>query len=628
MPVIKYGDKEFNLSHDEEEKLNQFQMISSFPEDEMPNIINLLHNHGWNVEAALGRYFDGTWKSSLNPESLMPSTSLSTPPIPARILTSVEVAQNDAFPLREEIVRSPYATAGLASVPSLPTVNALHPDYKEKYRIIGLQRKIGNNNLWSIVSEYNNPIMILLMFLPKLLVTLGVSLFSFLWNLITFGFNSDLKNETKVFKVPSKPEEDHASIKDILPELIKDKNILRRLDKLVVNALSYNEALAICKDEYKFLLVILVGNMSLTAAEAQDINSQRFVTNILGNSEVLNKLEIYKDDLLIYMRPVQDLEAFCVSKSLRIRFTPECLLIGNVLNSSGSINGVTRLSVLNKLRITSIKKFTNSLKVTIDRFNLEMVVSKTEKEELRMAREIKDLQNQAYEASLKQDMIKEEERQVAKEKKQFEIEEANEKKKQKKIAFTLHHLKWLKSCSEVIREINAKSDPTEKKLATLQVRTSKGTRLIKKFTPSTTLHSIYLHVGCHLYLDNYSDNFDDWAFGISEKIKVLIDDDMVLCFKDNIKIIDQLENEEILKLIAEELQKWELEEKNDSDLTFDFELVSPFPRYKVPVDKDLNVKEVTQLWPNGSLMVEEIIDEEEESDTSEYYDEDSDDQSE
>ena len=49
MPIINHAGEEFHLSHEEEEKLNNFQGITNFPEDDLPLVIKLLQNHGWKL---------------------------------------------------------------------------------------------------------------------------------------------------------------------------------------------------------------------------------------------------------------------------------------------------------------------------------------------------------------------------------------------------------------------------------------------------------------------------------------------------------------------------------------------------------------------------------------------------
>ncbi|EDO17659.1 hypothetical protein Kpol_1004p33 [Vanderwaltozyma polyspora DSM 70294] len=622
MPVVKYKDQEFHLSHDEEDKLNQFQMISSFPEDELPQIIKLLRNHGWSLEPALGRYFDGTWKDSFN--MVDPEMTAVPPTIPDRIPTptppSLPPVIPNAGPFRNDIIRDPFMFENITNslVPSLPIVNALPNNFKDKYRHVGLQNK--SDDIWNIGND-GNPIIAILFFLPKLLIKIGGGLLSLIWTIITFGFNSHLNDSDRVVAIPKKPSENSKSIELVLTELLDDETNLSRVKNLVINQISFNEALTACKEEFKYILVIIIGETSEVDTEIVDKNSQLFIKKILSNDDVLSKLESMKDDMLIYLHQASELEPWLVCKNMKIKYTPECLLIGNVLNSTGSLNGITRPSVLAKIRVTTIKKFLNSLTVTVDRFNPELVVSRTEMEELKLARQLKQMQNDAYEESLKLDRKKEEEKKKAVELAEKQLIEEEQRQRQIKINETLKHLKWLKKCIEIIQEQNTHTIDTNEKIATLQIRTSKGTRMIKKFKPTTTLHSIYLHVGCHLYLDNYSSDKDELTRSIVDMVESHMDNEALLCFKDNDIDKEDLELDSVLDLIKSEIIKLKVPDEKLTDIDFDFELVSPFPRFNVPTDKKVSVKEVKELWPNGSLLVEEIIEDNDDEDEDDDYDE-------
>lgn len=592
MPLIVHDEQQFHLSHEEEEKLNQFQTITNFPEDDLPLIIKLLQNHGWQLERGLSSYFDGDWKDSM--------LSQEQPMIPERPPTPMPVGTPQS---QYESYTSPFIAADSNLVPSLRTVKPLPANYKEKFSVVGLNTKAGD--VWKMTNQ-NSPLIIILMFIPRLLVKLGAGIISLLWGIITFGFNSHVE-ETKVCKVPSTPSEKVLPVDQVLPQLV-DENVLGRLQNLLVNNISFNDALKMCEDDYKFLLLIFIGDVTSVAAEGPDINSQRLLSKILANAAVLSLLEKHKDEMIIYIRSASELESWLVAKDLRIKYTPECLLVGNVLNSSGSLNGVTKPSVLSKLRLSSARRFHNSLKMAIDKFNPELVVSRAEKEELRLAREIKQLQDEAYQTSLKQDQIKEEKRKLEEEENRVKRDIDLKREKNKKLKDTLQHLLWLESCIDILNNEEALESDT-KSYGTLQIRTAQGARLIKKFKSTTTLHAIYVNVGCHLYLRNHTKDSKKWAESIAEKIESLAKDDSVLCFKDREQIADEISIGQLTGLIKNESEKWNEDLSESSEISFDFELISPFPRNKVPVDKELTIKEVTQLWPNGNILVEAVIEE-------------------
>lgn len=601
MPIIECNGQQFHLSHEEQEKLDEFRVITNFPQEDLPLIIRLLQNYGWHLERALSFYFDGDWKNSV--------IATEAPAIPERPPTPSPAAVTPTFEL------SPFVATDAHLIPSLRVVRPLPSNYRDVFSVVGLNKNHGD--VWQMNSQ-NSPLFIILMFIPKLLMKLGVGILSLLWGLVTFGFESHLDERSKVRKVPSKPAEKPAPVDELLPSLIDESN-LERLKELVSD-LSFNEALKLCQDEFKYLLLIFVGDIS--QEEQSDVNSKRFLSNVLANPSVLSTLERYKDELIVYMGSVHELETWLVSEDLRIKYTPECLLVGNVLNSKGSLNGVTRPSVLSKLRIGSVKKFENSLKLTIEKFHPELVVSRTEQAEVRMAREIKKLQDDAYQNSLRQDRLKEEERKMKEKEKLLKQSNIAQQQRDKKLKLTLKHLKWLRLCAAAIKDDTTCSNDED--IATLQFRTSGGLRLIKKFPASTKLYSLYVNIGCHLYLGNVSNNTEDWIASLGNKLHNLQQDDSVLCFKDGAVLQDEFGSADLTEVIDLELEKW----KGDisSSLEFDFELVSPFPREKISADKQLTLKEVTQLWPKGNLLVEEVVDDNEEDDEDEDDEEGEDDE--
>ncbi|CAB4256352.1 Ubx2p [Maudiozyma barnettii] len=650
MPIINAGDKEFHLSHEEEDKLNQFKGITDFPEDDLAQVIKLLQNHSWHLEPAISRFFDDNWKDSLSQlssattgtrgnsdEMELPTGTSPSPPLTRIPTPGPRFDRNDGVRARHTLIDQWQASRSL--VPILPLVKRLPIDYRDKFKVVGLNYAPGvsipGNNDWS-------PVVLLLMVIPRFLW----KLVTVLWSLITFGLlddndNSNGQKNSVMVHVPKLPtqEFDKIVLSDVWNDATTEKdceNIERATKWLRGPHIPFNDALKLCEEEFKFLLVVLVGAMPISKSSFEDTNddvkdstdthtanngnidtnSLKIINKFFTHEKVLDTLDKHKDELIVYFGSVTELEPWLVARNLNIKYTPECLLVGNVLNGNGSLNGTTRLSVLSRLRINSTRKFQNSLKVTLDKFESELVVSRTEKEELRVAREIKQLQEQAYEDSLRKDRIKEENRRIDAEEKALQDEIKLEKEQQIKLAETISNLRWLKLCVDSLGQDTSIDKLNE--CATLQIRTSNGARIVKKFKSDATLHSVYCNIGCYLYLNQNSSDSVEWSQSVMDKIKELVNDSSVLCFKDKLTIEDELDEMHLKELISTELTKWmELGDK-DSPLSFDFELVSPFPRYEIPHNEHTKIREVSQLWPNGSLLVEDII----ESETDEDEDED------
>lgn len=598
MPLIMHGDQEFNLSHEEEEKLNQFQAITNFPDDELPLIIQLFQNYGWHLERALSSYFDNDWKSSLlaNEEQ---------PPIPERPATPTPSPR-----IQRGQDSSPFLISDLNLVPSLPFVKPLPSNYRETYSVVGLNKSKGD--IWG-GNQGSSPLLMVLMFIPRVLGRLGVGIISILWGIITFGFRSTVNEKARVCKIPTTPNVKSIPISEALGQVADEKS-LSRLQKIVVNQRTFNESLKICDEEFKFLLVVLIGNVYANESEEYDKNSSLLVSKILSSDTVLSYLKSHEDDIMIYIGSVNELEPWLIAKQMNIKYTPECLLIGNVLNSNGSVNGVTRLSILSKLRMSSSKRFYNSLKLTVERFNPELLVSRTEKAELRMAREIRKRQDDAYEESLRNERLKEETRQLQIEEQLKNQSMQEEIEKNRKWKETAKKLFWVDSCIRSLYEEPIKDQPIED-TATLQVRTSQGLRLIKKFKSSTTLYSLYVAIGCHLFLKEIKQDPTQWKTKIINEIELLSQDASNFCFKSLETLSDGVAIQEIADLIKKEIDNLPKQYAEFSEIGFDFELITPFPRDKIPKDKKIAIRDVQQLWPKGSLLVEDII--EDDSDESE-----------
>lgn len=600
MPVVFHDQQQFHLSHEEEEKLNHFQMITTFPEDDLPSVIKLLERDGWKLELALSHYFDDDWKELIKP--------VEAPRIPDRPPTPTPVDSPPIGP--NSSFRGPFVASDSQLVPALRTVTPLPVDYKERYRSVGLNKR--NLDIWQL-DQQASPLIIVLMFLPKLLWRLGIGIGSLIWGIITFGFRSHIEEGPKVFHLPSSPSEEPKRLNETLPQLIDDEFVVERLSKLVCKDTTFNDALERCENEFKYLLLILVGDTNPVNGEVVDVNSQRLLTRILTNDTVLHFLEEHRDEIIIYARHAAELEPWLVAKELKIKYTPECLLVGNVLNSSGSLNGITKLSVLSKLRISSPKKFYHSLKMTYERFNPELIVSRTEKEELRLAREIKQLQDSAYDESLRKDQVKKEHREMEQEQEKAQRDYKWELANNKKLKASLNQLAWLKACHALLVSEEESVAKGEKR-ATVQFRTSKGDRLILNFPGVTTLNDLYTKIGCHLYLQHYQNDLQSWSSHILTKLQRLSEDGGVLCFKNN---HNQFDVNQIPQLVNEELSRLGDGASEMPSPHLNFELISPFPRKKIEADPETLLKDVPELWPNGSLLVEENVEDEEEGEEEE-----------
>ncbi|CAI4047852.1 Ubx2p SKDI_13G1230 [Saccharomyces kudriavzevii IFO 1802] len=582
MPVVNHEGSEFHLSHTEEDKLNEFQVITDFPPEDLPDVVKLLRNHGWQLEPALSRYFDGEWKNG-SEEVMREATH-----------TPSRVADSLAPPV--------LGPRPLSFTTSLPVVRPLPANFRHDFRTIGLNGR--SNTVWSMFESFSydgNPFLFVLLLIPRIINRLSATIFTFFCTLLSLhsmsgGGSSDKPKISKVPKAPTR--ETHIPVAEVLGDT-KDKDEFCQLKSFDPD-ISFNEALRIAKEEFKFILLVLVGDTCDADADADavDVNSRLLLEKILLNKKTVQYLRKIDDELIIYLKCVQELEPWLIAQQLGVRNTPEIYLIANVSNKTSHSETVSsqRLSILSKLRINSLNKFLQSLTNAVERYSPELVVNRTEMHELRMSREIKKLQEDAYMKSLEMDRVK-----------AIEREKSLKLAQDLKLKSTGQQLNWLKACVDELQPLETTEAQT-----TLQFRTSSGKRFIKKFPSMTTLYQIYRSIGCHIYLEVYSSDRAEWVSALQEKISQLAADDGVLCFKHeqlHTSTTTTITADELGDIINNELASFDLEQ---GKLEFNFELVSPFPKYTVHPDEEISVGQVLQLWPNGSLLVEAFVEEEEE----------------
>lgn len=241
MPVVNHEDSEFHLSHTEEDKLNEFQVITNFPPEDLPDVVRLLRNHGWQLEPALSRYFDGEWKGE--PDQMGESTQTSTP-------------------MAETLVPPALGPRPLLFTASLPVVRPLPANFRNDFRTIGLNGR--SNTVWSMFESFSydgNPFLFILLLIPRIINRLSATIFTFFCTLLSLHSISGGGNsgKPKISKVPKAPtRETHIPLAEILGDT-KDKDAFCELKSFKPD-ISFNEALRIAKEEFKFMLLILVGD--------------------------------------------------------------------------------------------------------------------------------------------------------------------------------------------------------------------------------------------------------------------------------------------------------------------------------------------------------------------------------
>ncbi|SCU89111.1 LANO_0D03950g1_1 [Lachancea nothofagi CBS 11611] len=590
MPVIISDEQEIVLSHEQEDKLNEFQVITNFPDQELSLVVKLLQNHGWQLEPALCRYFDGNWQDNIEPP---------------------EVPQRSSTPLNHELIShspSPFIMSSSALVPKLPLVKRLPLDFKEKFQFAGLDKRPHELDM--------NPGLLVLLLLPKLLLKLGTGILTIIWSIISFGLKNNQAPEANVCRLPQSPSKNAKPVNEIVDSLLGEKSELASL----LDLRPFNELYDECERQFKFMLVICLGDLESEESGTWDQNSSKFVSSIFNDPSTLQLLRERSKDLTIFMHSAQSPEMWALANQLKLKYTPECLLIANVLNSKDSASATTRMSVVGRMKISSLRKFKNSLKMALDRHSAELLVSRTDQEELRIAREIKELQDQAYLESLKQDQVKEQKRQEDEKQTKLLLEAELSRSREVALNRTIQKLRVLE-CSLSLLNSQQLVDSNAKN-ATLQIRTSDGRRFIKKFQGDESLMDIYRAVKCFLFLELKTFEENAIMTGIKAKLIELAENSDELCFKDRQWPEGSLAGEtssSLHDIVRKELRNW-CNSSEEIELDIDFELVSPYPRFLLPYDKAVHIKDTPQIWPNGSLLVEALQEEEGEDEADEKED--------
>jgi len=532
-----------HISPSEQEKLDQFQMITAFKDEEYDKVVALLRNNWWNLEVALSKYFDG----DLDREAARtpPPTEATQTPFPAQT-NDLGYQSTNGFNSHSESTlnqsdfwsqldtNSENTTLGsYGMLPQLPIVRPLSNNWK-------LQPGLNNSSttgslLWSQFSS--NPILFILLIVPRT-VTL---IFTVIGYLLSFIFPSSPDY------LPEGPSLEKFDFKSHFESTIADKSDIQFFEG------DFNEAFQQAKNETRFLLIILIG---------ENESSNQFLKKILNNATVSNLIR--EEHVVVYAGNVNEPQSLELARNLKTIVVPSVYLIGNV--ASGP-NAIASMSILSRIPVKSINAFTTKLRREIEKYKPEFITRKIEQDELNFSRQIKELQDKAYEESLIADKLKQEKREAEKQE-QLQKEQEEKFKKENKTKFFASLL------GKYDDDDDLKELP-KGEFTNIRFKLPTGEHIMKKFSKKHTLHDIYSYIALQIHLKSLS-------------------------------------NEELEKL---ESSSKDFDEGYKHE--FEFELISPFPRFVVPVKTEEFVKDVNQLWPNGNILIEYLVDEDEEEEEEE-----------
>lgn len=500
-----------SLSPSEQDKLDQFQIITSFKDEDYDKVIALLRNNYWNLEVAISKYFDGELETPQQVHNPAPPA-----PIPAPVHPIDPFHHHD------------YSSLGILS--SSVKISPISNNWKSKPGLI-------ERPSYSF-AEF--PILFLLLIIPKTITFILLKLSQFFEYLFP-----PLPN-----LLPNEPILESFDFNNYFEEITKDPLSFKIMEN------SYNEALQNCLDENKLLLLILI-------KDTDEFTNNKFCKKILNNETVSNflKQEVEDENLNIFIANVNEYQGFEIAKNLKIKSLPIIYLIGNVGNASNSIN---QLKILSKFHIRTLNTFKLKLFSEFEKFKPELILKKIEKNELIYSRNLKKLQDDAFNESLKKDKLK---------------LEKLEKEKQDLIDFNnnlkLNELNKFNFMISINHKYNTRDlDLPKDQLTSIRIKYSNGDSITEKFTSKETLFDLYSFIQLKIYVNSLSE----------------LDKNQFL----NAPLIE-----------------------SSYDHQFNFELISPFPRFIVPINDEL-IKDIKQLWPNGSLLVEMNEDDDDDDDENDY----------
>ncbi|KAH3680069.1 hypothetical protein WICPIJ_008406 [Wickerhamomyces pijperi] len=531
------------LSPTEQEKLNEFQIITNFPEEEYEKVVKLFQNNYWNLEIALSKYFDGQLDQESSREERVQPPS---PPQPSQEQFQADLnnfgflnnlQDEGPFRMNQDLLNIH------AAVPKLPLVKPI----SNKWKSAGLGQLdkdttlVNGNSSRAIGSLrdhfgdfFESPIVFLLLLLPRT-ITLLLSYIGSLFSWLMPSLASEFENSVPV--VPTLPKFHFA---ETFQRITHDGST----EMINHHKGEFNEAYMEAKTDFKFLLLILLGE------EGND-SSDTFVKKVLNNARVCSLLNNNQDDYIAFVANVHEPQGHAIAKSLNVKTVPAAYLLGNVSNGPSM---VASMSLIAKIPVRSVNSFIGRINLETVKYKPEFIVKRFEKAELDYSRQIKEAQDRAYEESLESDRIKE----LAK------MEKIKEKEREEaKAAFQKENkLKFINRIKLKFQELD-NFEWVKGQFITIRFQLpSTGQRITQKFPDHFTSLDIY---------------------GFIEL---------------------QLSQQETESTDAVDVHK-------DYKHQYEFDLISVMPRFTVSQNEEgLIIKDIKELWPNASLMVEYKLEEE------------------
>ncbi|GMM33088.1 Ubx2 protein [Saccharomycopsis crataegensis] len=605
------------LTPHQTQKLQDFKEITQYNDDDHQKMLTLLENCQWNIEAAIQRFFDNNFDFP----HLEPSTEplpLPTPPPPPPLPPPHSSTNNN----NNNASTTNFDSFNLTQfdlMPKFPKANNLSGNWKLTPGI-KLSRK--DDSLWS---DTSSPLLFILLVIPKTLLFVILKLAELLKFLIPGLFNLWKPNlnqfpasPTYLPQPPNTKEEAAAAaggdtssqltiykdfnFKSYFQQVIKDASDLPIFDG------EFNAAYDVCKQELKFLIIILINTENKATSEI-------FLKSVVNSSEfasfINNKYADRSDNFIIWGGDVNHLEGWLVGRQYRARNVPYIAMVSNVSTYGETFptmslmkysqnfevsnnDAATASENLGKLKAKS-KKIIKLFQRTANNYVIQLINQKIERDSQNYERLLKQQQDEAYLKSLHQDKLKKQQRDAEQlkinNKKQEVLDEIIENDK---------HLQFLKQqfvkWQTVLVNNDRTSDPIDlftnqpmtdkKQYTTIQFKLPNGQRFVKKFNRDQPMKDIYLFVQLKLVL-----------LSLLETEK----------FDTEGEVFEYLKTSKIAGSITSDDMYYET-------VIFRFELNSSFPRFKVAMKEHQPIHGNKDLVPNCNILVEFDLDYQEQLD--------------
>uniref|UniRef100_A0A1D1XIS9 UBX domain-containing protein 10 n=1 Tax=Anthurium amnicola TaxID=1678845 RepID=A0A1D1XIS9_9ARAE len=310
-----------------------------------------------------------------------------------------------------------------------------------------------------------------------------------------------------------------------------------------------SEALERAKNELRFAMVIL-------QTDEHD-NTVKFNRDTLTSESLITFLR--EKNILTWAGDVKDPEPSQASITLQATSYPFIAIIVAQIPHGSTGSGPKMVVVDRFEEFSSPEDIIARLTTSINRYGPDLQRIRNERAGHEAARQIRAQQDDAYLASLRADQEKERKARELAEARRLAEERARKEEEARQL-LALNRENWRRWA---LTQLPDEPHPNETEVARLSFKLANGERVVRKFRATDTVETAYI------FVDTY-----------------------------------HLKNEASSSTVSEPPSNYEH--------TFDFLLVSPYPRNVHHVDKFKEIKSEQGLWPSANLIVEELTSDDDE----------------